>query len=101
MTLNIPINGVWARVTPPTPEQPWWHEEDGTRLAIGDAVAGAPERLHEIQDAHVHAIADVMHASFEAQGHGDHKEQRRLAIAAGRLANETIGLFPAHAVQPR
>jgi hypothetical protein len=103
MTINIrsALFPVWTQLAAPTVERPYWHEEDGTRHSFPSLLCGmAPEQADELREIHAAAVADVLRASMAARRSGAHHRARALATAAGRLCEETIGLFPPSAAQP-
>lgn len=98
MTFNI-LNAqftVWTRVDAPTPELPFWHDaEDGSRYHLRDVTAGADaENTAVLEEAHAESIKTVLLASMAAGAAGNPADARRLAVAAARLCEQTIGLWP-------
>ncbi|MDO8185837.1 hypothetical protein Q5424_01160 [Conexibacter sp. JD483] len=86
--------GGWARLTPPTPEHPYWHDaDDGTpydlRTAVGD---GWPDTVIAVHHAHVTAVANLLSRAMAMDPIRDFAERRRLAHAASLLAGEVGGL---------
>jgi hypothetical protein len=89
----------WAALEPPSCERPYWSEEDGTRHAYRGLVGGAdPATARLLRDAHLDSIRRLAEQAIERADHGDQREARRLATAAGRLCGEVIGLWPASVV---
>lgn len=80
----------FARVLPPTPQRPFWHEQDdGARIHF-TRLKAAGEVSEQIAEAHGVAIAAIVRAAISAN---DHNDRRRLALAASRLAEEVTGLW--------
>ncbi len=80
----------YTRVLAPTPQRPFWHEEDdGTRIHF-TRLKAAGEVSEQIAEAHGAAIAMIVRAAISAD---DHNDRRRLALAASRLAEEVTGLW--------
>jgi hypothetical protein len=94
MTLDINHAGVWSRLHAPNIHRAHWHEEDGSRAhflhVLACAAGGAREHAIEL---HAQSIKDITLAAIEAHTQGRHAEARRLAMAAGRLAQEICGLW--------
>jgi hypothetical protein len=78
----------------PTTDAPYWRTPDGERTSF-PAVRAAlePERRDELDDAHGAAIFRIARAAIRAQAAGSGAEARRLAQAASRLCQETVGLW--------
>lgn len=95
-TIDVQITGSWSRMSAPTPETPYWHEDDGSRKSFGEVAGGAgnPQIQEQVRVAHAQAIADLVMAAFAARDRGDTAESRRLSTAASRLCNECAGLWP-------
>jgi hypothetical protein len=84
-----------AEIDPPAPGHPYWRR-DGERLAFSEVVValGAGE-LAAARAGHAQGVGEVLAASFAAADAGDPLLSRALAIAAGRLCQETVGLWSA------
>ena len=52
-----------------------------------------PAHHEQLDDAHAAAIFRIARAAIRAQAGGDAPEARRLAAAASRLCQETVGLW--------
>jgi hypothetical protein len=103
MTISIrnAMFPVWTQLSAPTAERPYWHEEDGARHSFMSLLAGmAPQDVKALRDMHAAAVAGLLKASMEAHDTSSHDRARALATAAGRLCQETIGLFPPSAAIP-
>ena len=92
-TIDIRLNGrngpYFTRVLSPTPALPHWHEENGARVHF-TALMVAGQAPAELAAAHGTAISQIVQAAIATT---DHAERRRLALAAGRLAEEVTGLW--------
>jgi hypothetical protein len=53
----------------------------------------APEHREQLDDEHAAAIFRIARASIRAQAAGHTADARRLAQAASRLCQETVGLW--------
>ena len=101
MTISIrsAVLPVWTEIEAPTPDQPFWHEADGTRHSFASLSAGLDEPLAaELRDMHIQALANLAAKALHARGEGDHHSVHRLSHAAGRLCQEIAGLWPPSAV---
>jgi hypothetical protein len=82
-------------VNAPTPDRPYWHDETGGRLALGDALVRIDvEAPADTYARHVEAIAELAHAAVEARLGEGNGAARTLAMAAGGLCQEIAGLWP-------
>jgi len=93
------IGGVfatWTQVSPPTSEQPYWHDlADGERYSIDQVLLGRTgQETFMLQRAHGEAIATLVVDAMEARASGDWASARRLTHAASRLAGEVVGHSP-------
>jgi hypothetical protein len=94
MTINVIRDGAWARIEPPTPDRPYWHEEDHARLTFGDVYQFAGEDQATVRDLHATAITGLIRSAYDRQDAGDERGARRLVTCAARLAEEVIGMWP-------
>ena len=105
MTLNVinPVLGHWTRIEAPTPREPYWRDaEDGTRRDLRELLVGlSAEQAQEIETMHAQAVAELVTASLTAQRAGEYLEARRMAVAAGKLCEQTVGLWPSRLAGPR
>jgi hypothetical protein len=78
----------------PTTTAPWWRTSQGERTSF-PAVRAEIDASHreELDDEHAAAIFRIARAAIRAQAAGDTPEARRLARAASRLCQETVGLW--------
>ena len=101
MTLSIRSAAlpVWTEVTPPSADQPFWHEADGTRHSFASLTVGIDDDLAaQLRGLHTRAIADLVSQALEEKCRGDGVTMRRLAHASGRLCEEIAGLWTPAAV---
>jgi hypothetical protein len=86
----------------PTAQRPYWHDNTGNRVALGEVLAGAhtPEEHAYITQRHADAIRALMHDALTARTERDSATCRRLAIACSRLCQEATGWWGAHTGAP-
>ena len=78
----------------PTTATPFWRTRDGERTSFPAVRAGLDgKRCEELDDEHAAAIFRIARAAIRAQAAGEGREARRLAQAASRLCQETVGLW--------
>jgi hypothetical protein len=78
----------------PTTREPWWRTPAGDRTSFPAVRAGIdPVHREELDDEHAAAIFRIARAAIRANAGGDTAEARRLAQAASRLCQETVGLW--------
>ncbi|MGI8593162.1 MAG: hypothetical protein ACR2ML_02145 [Solirubrobacteraceae bacterium] len=78
----------------PTTATPFWRTPTGERTSFPALRAGSEaQRREELDDEHAAAIFRIARAAIRAQAGGDGREARRLAQAASRLCQETVGLW--------
>jgi hypothetical protein len=78
----------------PTSVEPWWRTPAGERTSFPAVRATLdPSHRDELDDEHAAAIFRIARAAIRANAHGDPKDARRLAQAAARLCQETVGLW--------
>ena len=97
-----PVGGavVPSTTRAPDPVTPWWRDADGQRESLGSLRFRLDgEAASAVGERHVEAIAAVARAAIEAADRGEHPEARRLAHAASRLCQETVGRWPPSAVE--
>ena len=81
-------------VRSPTSVEPWWRTPGGDRTSFPAVRASVdPSHREELDDEHAAAIFRIARASIRAQAAGDKSDARRLAQAASRLCQETVGLW--------
>lgn len=102
-SLNITNILAQQGVRAPTVQIPHWHQANGTRIAFA-TLAAATRRddylAGQIRELHAQSITALARESATAQHTGQYSTARALAIAAGRLCHEIIGLFPETSGQP-
>ncbi len=73
---------------------PWWRSPAGERTSLPAVRAATPpEDRAELDDEHAAAVHRIVRAALRAHDAGDAREARRLAQAAARLCQETVGLW--------
>jgi hypothetical protein len=78
----------------PTSVEPWWRTRSGERTSYPAVCASiGPVHREELDDEHAASIFRIARASIRAQSRGENAEARRLAQAAARLCQETVGLW--------
>jgi len=78
----------------PTTAAPFWRTPTGERTSFPALRAGLEaQRQEQLDDEHAAAIFRIARAALRAQSGGDGGEARRLAQAASRLCQETVGLW--------
>ncbi len=78
----------------PSTDAPYWRTVAGERTSFPALRAALePERREELDEAHAAAIFRLARAAISAQATGSPREARRLAHAASRLCQETVGLW--------
>lgn len=81
-------------VRSPTSGEPWWRTPGGDRTSFPAVRASIdPRHREELDDEHAAAIFRIARAAIRAQAGGESAEARRLAQAASRLCQETVGLW--------
>lgn len=83
----------------PRGDAPWWRTPAGERSSLPAVRAEtAPELRGELDDEHAAAVHRIVRAALRAQEVGEAREARRLAQAAARLCQETVGLWASPAL---
>ena len=78
----------------PTTAAPFWRTPTGERTSFPALRAGLEaQRCEQLDEEHAAAIFRIARAAIRAQAGGDGREARRLAQAASRLCQETVGLW--------
>jgi hypothetical protein len=78
----------------PSIDRPYWRTATGERTSFPALRATlTEERQAALDDAHAQAILRIARASIRCQASGEAREARRLAQAASRLCQETVGLW--------
>jgi hypothetical protein len=87
------LHGALAARAPST-DRPYWRTPSGERTSFPALRASLPDDQREaLDDAHAQAILHIARAAIRAQASGGAAEARRLAQAASRLCQETVGLW--------
>ena len=80
-----------GEVHAPTIDDPCWRAPDGTRLSVGDVLAGQADAVRsQVLDAHTEAICALAADAARAKLTGD-ASARAAVAAASRLLHEIIG----------
>lgn len=78
----------------PTADAPYWRTPTGERTSFPAVRAALDSERHDVLDeAHAAAIFHLARAAIRAQAAGSNADARRLAHAASRLCQETVGLW--------
>ena len=68
MTISIrsAVLPVWTEIEAPTPDQPFWHEADGTRHSFASLSAGLGEDLAaELRDMDTRAVENLLSQALQ------------------------------------
>ena len=86
---------------PPTPDRPYWRDEQGRRTTIATVLAGRGVVERQLLlDEHCEAACRIIRAAAAARMTGDVARTRTLANQASRLCGELAGLWPEGSDEP-